>query len=229
MRKKNQPDNGIDRFESKHPVIIHSLLILLAFVIAGFVALLFIDVFTSHGQEVKVPDVRNLTLDQAIEKLEDAGLKWEISDSSTYSKTFKPGTVLSQDPQPGHYIKAIRPIFLKINAMHERHVSFPKLTEISGRQGMAMLMSMGFKNVVMDSTASPYDGLILEVKVDGRNVAPGASVAIDAQVRITVGDGSIQDLVPEEFFDSRTSDSIQESTYQSELEEYKKNNKDKTD
>ena len=92
--------SGFDRFRERHPILIHSTLIALALVALGYISLLFIDVFTSHGQQVQVPDVRNMPLEKAIEILDDAGLRWEISDSTTFYENYKPGTVIDQDPRP---------------------------------------------------------------------------------------------------------------------------------
>ena len=54
-----------------------------------------------------------------------------------------------------------------------------------------MLQSMGFKSIEVDSIASPYGGLILQVQVNGHHVAPGTNVGINSHIRLTVGDGSI--------------------------------------
>ena len=192
----------------------------LALVALGYIALLFIDVFTSHGQQVQVPDVRNLPLEKAIDILEDAGLRWEISDSTTFYENFKPGTVIDQDPKAKSYIKKIRIIYLNVNAMHAPIIALPKLVDLPGRQGMATLKAMGFKHVTMDSIPSEMDGLILQVTVDGHNVAPGKPVSVNSKIKITVGDGSIVDLNPEQILDPALMDSIDEANYKDAQETY---------
>lgn len=221
MSNNNDNKKGLDRFRDRHPVLVNLVLMLFALVVLGYIALLFIDVFTSHGQQVQVPDVRNMPLEKAIEILDDAGLKWDISDSTNYEEQYAPGTVIDQDPKAASYIKKIRVIYLKVNAMHARMVSLPKLQEISGRQGMAMLRSMGFKNITMDSIASPYSGLILQVTVDGHHVAPGTSIPVNAAVRITVGDGSLaSEQNPDQVIDAATMDSIDNVRFEAEEERY---------
>ena len=219
----NNNDNnasGFDRFRDRHPILVNSTLMALALVALGYIALLFIDVFTSHGQQVQVPDVRNMPLEKAIDILEDAGLRWEISDSSTFYENYKPGTVIDQDPKAKSYIKKIRIIYLNVNAMHAPIIPFPKLVDLPGRQGMATLKAMGFKHVTMDSVASQMDGLILQVSVDGHHVAPGNPVSVNAQIKITVGDGSIVDLNPEQIIDPELMDSIDEANYQDAQKTY---------
>ena len=221
MSNNNDNNNGgFDRLRDRHPILVNSTLMVLALVALGYIALLFIDVFTSHGQQVQVPDVRNMPFEKAVEILEDAGLRWEISDSTTFYENYKPGAVIDQDPKAKSYIKKIRIIYLSVNAMHAPIIPLPKLVDLPGRQGVAMLKAMGFKHVDMDSVPSEMGGLILQVTVDGHNVAPGSGVSVNSQVKIIVGDGSIVDLNPEQVIDPELMDSIDEANYQDAQETY---------
>ena len=211
---------GFDRFRDRHPILVNSALMALALVALVYIALLFIDVFTSHGQQVQVPDVRNLPLEKAIDILEDAGLRWEISDSTTFYENYKPGTVIDQDPKAKSYIKKIRIIYLNVNAMHAPIIPLPKLVDLPGRQGVAMLKAMGYKHVDVDSIPSEMAGLILQVTVDGHNVAPNTPVSVNSQIKISVGDGSIVDLNPEQVLDPELMDSIDEANYKDAQETY---------
>lgn len=213
-------NGGFNSFRDRHPILVNSALMALALVVLGYIALLFIDVFTSHGQQVQVPDVRNMPLEKAITILEDAGLRWEISDSTTFYENYQPGAVIDQDPKAKSYIKKIRIIYLNVNAMHAPIIPFPRLVDLPGRQGMATLKAMGFKHVTMDSVASEMDGLILQVTVDGHKVEPGKPVCVNSQVKITVGDGSIVDLNPEQLIDPALMDSIDEANYQDAQKDY---------
>ena len=85
---------------------------------------------------------------------------------------------------------------------------------------MATLKAMGFKHVTMDSIESEMSGLILEVTVDGHHVAPGSPVSVNSQIKITVGDGSIVDLNPEQIIDPELMDSIDEANYQDAQKNY---------
>ena len=225
----NNKDNntgGFNRFRDRHPILVNSVLMALALVALGYIALLFIDVFTSHGQQVQVPDVRNMPLEKAIEILDDAGLRWEISDSTTFYENYKPGTVIDQDPKAKSYIKKIRIIYLSVNAMHAPIIPLPKLVDLPGRQGAAMLKAMGYKHVDIDSVPSEMAGLILQVTVDGHNVAPNTPVSVNSQIKIIVGDGSIVDLNPEQVIDPALMDSIDEANYKDAQETYEQEMKE---
>ena len=215
--------NAYNEFKEKHPFILNSILMVVAAIALFYIGLLFIDVFTSHGQERQVPDVRTMTLDNAIEALENAGFNWDISDSTTFSEQYPPGVIIDQDPKAGSKVKAIRVIYLKVNALHPRGVQLPRLQDTSVRQGVAMLKSMGFKSIEGDSIASSYGGLILQVQVNGHSVAPGTCVSINSHVKLTVGDGSIENLNPDSILDQHTIDSIEQRNYEQAVEEYKSN------
>lgn len=212
-------NNGFDGFRKRHPFLVNIPLMILALIAIGYIALLFIDVFTSHGQQVQVPDVRNMSMDKATKILDDAGLHWEI-DSTTYSEQYMPGQVIDQDPKPNSYVKKIRIIYLKVNAMHAPLMALPRLQDIPGRQGLASLQSLGFKHVEVDSIPSEMEGLILQVTVNGHKVASGTKVSVNSVIKITVGDGSIKDLNPERILDEAAIDSIEEANYEDDQLNY---------
>ena len=104
--------------------------------------------------------------------------------------------------------------------MHAPIIPLPKLVDLPGRQGVAMLKAMGFKHVDLDSVPSEMGGLILQVTVDGHNVAPNTAVSVNSQIKIIVGDGSIVDLNPEQVIDPELMDSIDEANYKDAQDTY---------
>ncbi len=194
----------IDSFRERHPIVVNLLLMFVATCVLIYIALLFIDVFTDHGRQRQVPDVRSLSLGEAIEKVEAAGMAWDISDSTQYDRNFKPGVVIDQDPKAGSFVKPTRAIYFKVNAMHDRKVALPRLVDISSRQAVAMLRTQGFKDIVLDSVRGPSSsrGVVLQVKVDGHSVADGTSVLVSSNILLVVCDGSIDDTMPDTIVNS---------------------------
>ena len=156
-----------------------------------------------------MPEVRNLPLEKAIEKLEAAGLKWEIADSSNYNESFKPGVITDQEPRTGSSIKAIRPVYLYVNAMHPREFVLPNLVQKSLTIARTTLHDMGFKYIEVDTVQSQYE-TVVSITANGRKVAPGKGVPINARIRITVGDGSLSlDGMPTEDITDAERDSLE--------------------
>lgn len=192
-------------FGKKHPVMLNCLGVMVVLVAGLYTMYMLIDVFTQHGKEAKVPSVRNMSLDNAIRKIEEAGFEWEIADS-LYNGEIKPGMVLEQEPRGNTMAKKTQPIRLTINAFNPMMVNLPPLAETSCRDAESRLKNMGFKHVIIDTVPSADRGLVLAVKVNGHPVAPGTKVSITDQVSIEVGDGRINempfDVIPDSEKDS---------------------------
>lgn len=180
--------NKITKFPKKHPIIFHLLLILVTFLVILYAVLFGVDSFTGHGIYATVPNVKGMTLQEAVSVLEKSDFKWEIADS-TYSDSHKPGSIIEQEPKAESNVKPLRTVYLIINATSPRMVTMPKIVDMSYRQGMAMLQGVGFKNIKVETVYSPYKELILDVKVNGRSVESGARFPVDSQVEIHIGNG----------------------------------------
>ncbi len=199
-------------FSKKHPILFNLLGVIIVFFLVWYSLYLLIDVFTLHGQEAKVPSVRNMSLENAIRKIEAAGFEWEISDS-LFNEAIKPGMVLEQEPKGNAMAKTTRVIYLTINAFNPKMVNLPILSDISCRDAVNRLTSMGFKYVSVDTVPSADEGLVLAVKVNGHPITPGSKVSIKDQISIEVGDG----LVPEMPFDVLP-DNVQDSLQRQQRE-----------
>lgn len=155
---------------------------------AGYISL---DIFTDHGNQTQVPDVRWKLVDQAIEMLDDAGLSYTID--SIYNEDYAPGVVTDQSPVPGSSVKTARPILLTINCLYPPQVEIPKdITEMAGTDGITTLKTLGFRHITTDTVPSEMQGLIMGVKVNGRTITGGTKAALNAKIVISIGDGSVE-------------------------------------
>ena len=98
----------------KDSLLTHVLLAVGASVLLVVLLIYGLDIYTRHGDTVKVPDLRGKTLAEMQRILDDAGLKYEINDS-TFSRTAIPGTVREVIPAPGSEVKLGRILFIAIN------------------------------------------------------------------------------------------------------------------
>lgn len=178
--------------------ILFNLSLMLAIVVAlGIAAFYWMDSWTSHGIDTKVPDVKGLSFAEASELLRKEGLTIELSDS-VYDNKKAPGTVVDQTPRGNTKVKPGRVIYVTINAFSPRQVTLPQLTDISLRQAQARLKSIGIKPENVDTVkvfCPNKDLLVLSVKCDGRPVNPGARVSINSRITLEVGDGYPEPLM----------------------------------
>ena len=104
-----------------------------------------LEIYTHHGEEIEVPDVKGVQLGFAERMLSSRGLKAVVVDSS-YNKALVGNSILEQTPQPGKTVKQGREIYLVINTVKTPTIAIPDLADNSSlREAEARLKALGFK------------------------------------------------------------------------------------
>lgn len=156
-------------------------------IIVGLVA--WLRTYTQHGVEVEVADVRGLVMEEAEPLLAAQNLHMVVVDS-TYSDKVPFGTVVDQDPKPNSHAKNGRAVYVTVNASTKRQVPMPALQDLSYRQAETTLRGMGLRvDTLYEYVPSAFRDLVLDVKVNGKSVAPGEKVAVGTKVKLVVGMG----------------------------------------
>ena len=104
--------------------------------------LLWLRIYTHHGQSITVPNLTGLTTDEVEDVTSSRRLRFEVVDS-VYSTEMPRGTVLKQNPRPNSTVKKNRKIFLTMNAVNPEMVSMPRLVGLSIRQARLALQNAG--------------------------------------------------------------------------------------
>lgn len=177
-------------------ILLHIGLMIIVAVAIGWLAMLWLDVWTRHDSTISVPSVKSMTFDNAARMLADEGLVAVLTDS-VYDKTTRPGTVIEQNPKVGTVVKEGREVYLTINAFSPKMVTLPTLTDISVRQAKSILEGLEIKNVVEKRVPSDFQDLVLGVYYKGRRLSPGARVPVNARIEIEVGEGVQESLGPD--------------------------------
>ena len=163
--------------------------ILLAIVITVLLLLLTMFAlrkYTHHGESFAVPDFTGMPIDSVEMTIQQDELQYKITDS-LYVKDAEPGSVIDQVPKPGFHVKQGRTIFLTICALKPEQIAMPKLTDISYRQALNLMMSFGLKVGNVDYVPSEFPNLVLAQKIDGVEVKEGALVDKGSNIDLTVG------------------------------------------
>lgn len=153
-----------------------------------FLAMYWLDIWTAHGHEAAVPDVKSLSYNEARIRLEADGFEVVLSDS-VYDRNARPGEVVEQNPKVGAIVKPGRTIYLTINAIAPKNVTLPALTDISVRQATSILQGLGINNIVETSVVSEFKDLVIAVKRDGVPLSAGARIPVNSTIVLEVGDG----------------------------------------
>lgn len=208
-----QPQNGERQTQQvrkkKYPLWKNLLAMILLVVVLVAAAYWCANVYTRHGMEVAVPDVKGLTAEQAINKLEQLGLQGEVTDS-IYSKKVAPGLICEQSIFPGNYVKIDRVISLRVSSSQAPTIILPYgiIDNSSKREATARLVSMGF-NVTEPEYAYGQRDWVLGIKCNGRNITAGSRINVDDAITLIVGNGHYEN----EEFDDTYSEYAPDSTF----------------
>jgi len=106
------------------------------------IILLWLNIYTRHGQARPVPSFIGFSTDEAEELAKKARLKYQVIDS-IYTSLVPRGCVAEQNPKPGFKVKKWRNIALTINAFRPEMVAMPNLVDLPLRQAIALIESSG--------------------------------------------------------------------------------------
>jgi beta-lactam-binding protein with PASTA domain len=139
-----------------------------------------------------VAHIYGLEIETAIEKIENAGLRYEIFDS-VYSDDFKKNTITEQDPDPGSKVKPGRIIYLTLNSLDVPMVKVPKLTDQSLALTKAMIKSAGFKlGEITYKHDAIGNNLVIEQLHNGDHIPPGKMLQKGSVIDLVVATTSLQ-------------------------------------
>lgn len=162
-------------------------------VLAVFVVLKGLDVYTRHGEAVVVPDVKGMTVDEAAKMLRNHGLSCVVSDSS-YVKNKPAGMILDLNPGAGQKVKEDRTVYLTINTLDVPLRSVPDVADNSSvRQAQAKILAAGFKLNEVQTVTGEKDW-VYGVKYQGRPLTTGDKIPLGASLTLMVGNGTSDTL-----------------------------------
>ncbi|MDX9728480.1 MAG: PASTA domain-containing protein [Bacteroidales bacterium] len=170
----------------------------LAMVIGVAIILLLIiwlNIYTRHGQSRPTPEIRGLTISEAEHVTGKNRMKLQVIDS-VYTTVVPRGCIAEQIPAPGHRVKKGRTIKATINAFNPEMVSVPDLVGLPRRQALSIIETAGLQigqlNYVPDLTVD----FVLRQTIHGREVSPGDSVQKGMVIDLVLGRGLSSQRTP---------------------------------
>lgn len=147
-----------------------------------------IKIYTEHGVEVEVPDVRGYYMEEARIMMESEGLRVELIDS-TYSTKTPLGTIVEQNPLPGGHVKRGRAVYVIQNARFRKPVIMPEIRDMSLRQATAALKVINIHVSDIRYEPSTYRNLVLDVRQGDQSIEAGSRLTEGCYVDLIVGMG----------------------------------------
>lgn len=171
-----------------------------------------LDLYTHHGEEIVIPDVRRKAFSDAEHIILENKLGIVVSDTG-YVKNLPADCILEQSPEPGRKVKSGRVVYVVINSSQSPTITLPDLIDnCSYREARAKLIAMGFKVGPTQFIPGEKDW-VYGIKSKGKQLQNGQKVAVDDVIIIQVGDGmrDLDDSVvytDAEMYDSGYGDSL---------------------
>ena len=158
----------------------------LAVILAGLVvfALLFnsavMPIWTRHEAAVQVPDVKELTPEDAQSALLLAGLDWEEQEQP-YNPNVAADVVVDQSPSAGTTVKPGRRIYYYVNVSPKQLVVVPRVVSLSEGKAREDVGDRGLvvDRVEMDTTRTPYENTVTRQE-------PAADSRVPVGTRVTL-------------------------------------------
>ena len=167
--------------------IVRNLMIALLVVVVLIVgAMIFLNLVTKHNQELNVPDLSNLTVEEADVVAADAQMRIDVTDS-VFVRRMKRGAVYRQNPVPGSKVKSGRRIALTINAVNAKEITMPNLIGYSTRQAKVELLSRGLVLGKLIYVQDMATNNVLRQLRGFKEIEPGTMVESGTVINLVVG------------------------------------------
>jgi beta-lactam-binding protein with PASTA domain len=159
------------------------------------VLLIWLNLYTRHGQARPVPDFYGLNLEQSEKLAQKNKLKIQIIDS-VYTSVVPGGCVAEQNPRPGFKVKKRRRIMLTINAFNPEIVRVPNLVGLAYRQAIATIQSEGLEVGGRSYIPDVSVNYVIKQMHNGKEVAEGDSIQKGSVIDLVLGKGLSNQRTP---------------------------------
>jgi beta-lactam-binding protein with PASTA domain len=152
------------------------------------ILLIWLNIYTRHGQARPVPDFFGLSLTETAKLAKKNKLKYQVIDS-VYTTLVPAGCVAEQNPVSGFKVKKRRRILLTINAFKPEMVKVPNLVSLSIGQARAMIesagLNLGDRTYIPDLTVD----FVLKQLYKGKLITESDSLQKGSQIDLVLGKG----------------------------------------
>lgn len=148
----------------------------------------YLEDYTLHNEEITVPDLKGLSLEEAIDILEGRNLRYVVEDSS-YVKGKAPNVILDQNPMANFKVKDNRTIYLEINSSVPPKIALPNLIDLTLRMARNQIHVIGLKEDKLEYRPDIAKDVILGVKYKGQIIEPGTKLVKGNSITFVVGAG----------------------------------------
>jgi len=159
-----------------------------AMMLCFFFWLKYIDIYTLHDEYIDLPDFYGVHVNDLDSVTNALDLRYIIIDS-VFTKKVGKGTILKQDPIVGTKVKKNRRVYFTINALQNKIVNFPNITDLSLRQAVRRLENLGFVVGELEYKPDLARNVVLNQKVNGIKIKAGQELFVGTKIDLVIGSG----------------------------------------
>jgi beta-lactam-binding protein with PASTA domain len=157
--------------------------------------LIWMNIYTRHGQARAIPDFYGRTLNESEGIAKKNRLRIQVIDS-VYTTEVPRGCVAEQNPKQGFKVKKWRTVSLTINAFNPEMIPAPDLVGIPQKQALLMIESAGLKTGQQIFIPDLSKNFVLKQLHNGREVKAGDLVQKGSVIDLMVGRGLSNERTP---------------------------------
>ena len=161
---------------------------IIAMLFCFFLWLKYIDFYTLHDVYIVLPDFYGVHINDLDSVCQDLDLRYVIIDS-VFNKKVEKGTILEQDPISGTKVKENRRVYFTINALQNKIITFPYITDLSLRQAVRKLENLGLVVGNLEYKPDLARNVVLSQKVNGIKIKAGQKLFVGTTVDLVIGSG----------------------------------------
>ena len=199
---KRSQKKGKVTFKKRIKVVMLNFLAMAIVVVAlPYLALIWIDSFTNHGETNAVPNVCGVPLEKAISLLDAEKLGYAVTEYR-HKENAVDSEVLMQYPEPGSHVKEGRKIGLVVNTVVRPKRSVPSVIDNrTYREAESHIKAAGFIIEAVDTIPGEKDW-VYELRCDGKQLSNGEAIPQGSSLTVVIGSGKQSDDEEEPVFDS---------------------------
>ena len=148
-------------------------LAVVAILVLVFISLQWLKSTTNHGEFVEVPDFSKMSVSEMRKAVEDAGLRYQVLDSSEYNPDYPRFSILDQNPPAGNKVKSNRKIYFTVNPSGYKKVSVPDIIQVTQRNAASMLRAVGLDVERVTYIDELGKDMVYNMKFKGKYLKPG--------------------------------------------------------
>lgn len=145
--------------------------------------------YTNYNEGVTVPDIKQISLEEAKERLTSYGLRYEVAERRS-NTAYPADYVLDQMPIAAEIVKPNRKVYLTVNTESNPTVEVPNVVNLSLRNARIQLENYGLRVGTINYESSRFKNSVLRQSVEANKIVPKGTT-----VDLAVSDGLGEKMV----------------------------------